>query len=107
MSGWLPLAHQEGMLSKEQAATQVLMCHGDADTVVSAAIMHAAQCHSLRLHVTKDASQVQYKYGVESYEHLKAAEAMVEFKTYKGLGHSAHPQEIDDVRTFVKDALGS
>ena len=69
--------------------------------------MHTAHIYLLKLHFTKDASQVQYKHGVESYEALKAAGALVEFKTYKGLGHSAHPQEIDDVRTFVKDALGS
>ncbi|EXJ80218.1 hypothetical protein A1O1_08360 [Capronia coronata CBS 617.96] len=62
--------------------TPFFMGHGDADQVVS------------------------YKWGVQTAEFLKNELGhKVEFKTYKGLPHSADMQEIDDLEVFIKDCL--
>jgi len=35
MSTWLPLADEQPLISTENRSTPVLMCHGNADQVVS------------------------------------------------------------------------
>lgn len=46
-----------------------------------------------------------HKYGVESYELLKAAGVNVNMKTYQGLGHSLAPKEIIDIKAFLGECL--
>ena len=38
MSTWLPLANEQPILSSEAQQTPVLMCHGNADQVVSTSV---------------------------------------------------------------------
>ena len=52
-------------------------------------------------------TQVQYVYGQESYQKLKAAGCLVEFKTYQGLGHGVDPREVQDITAFLKKHLPS
>ena len=81
LSGYLPLA-RDGPVSPANAATPVLMCHGEADAVVA------------------------YKFGVDSAAALKAAgAASVEFKTYRGMGHAACNDELSDVADFLTARL--
>jgi predicted esterase len=49
--------------------------------------------------------QVGYHFGELSQQKLKAAGANLTFKSYKGLGHSLAPQEILDVKAFLKSCL--
>lgn len=77
LSGYLPLAG-DGAASAANAATPVLLCHGDADMVVA------------------------YRFGQASAEELKKAGLPVEFKTYRGMGHSACPEELQDVADFLE-----
>ena len=50
-------------------------------------------------------TQVAYEYGKESLELLKKAGATVTFNTYHSLGHSLHPQELEDIVNFLKERL--
>ncbi|KIW17372.1 hypothetical protein PV08_04566 [Exophiala spinifera] len=62
--------------------TPFFMGHGDSDQVV------------------------KYKWGQQTAEFLrKEMGHKVEFKTYRGLPHSADPQEIDDLEKFIKECL--
>lgn len=81
MSTWLPLAEEQPIISTENQQTPVLMCHGNQDGVV------------------------QYMYGQESYQRLKAAGSPIELKTYQGLGHGVDPQEVQDITSFLKTHL--
>lgn len=65
-------------LNKE---TPVFMAHGDADPVVLCAI------------------------GQLSYEMLKELGYAVEMKTYRGMGHAACPEELDEVEAFLMKRL--
>lgn len=82
LSGYLPLAG-DGAASAANAATPVLMCHGDADQVVA------------------------HRFGTASADALTAAGLPVTFKTYRGMGHSATPQELQDVADFLQARLGA
>lgn len=49
--------------------------------------------------------QVGYHFGELSQQKLKEAGVNLTFKSYKGLGHSLAPQEIVDVKAFLKSCL--
>ncbi|RMD42940.1 hypothetical protein DV735_g2216, partial [Chaetothyriales sp. CBS 134920] len=62
--------------------TPFFIAHGDADEVV------------------------RYEWGQQSADFLrKELGHKVEFKTYRGLPHSADPDEINDLETFIRTAL--
>ena len=50
-------------------------------------------------------AQVRFEYGNESYQHLKAAGANIEFKAYPGVPHGVAPQEIEDITAFLTKIL--
>lgn len=51
---------------------------------------------------------VQYKYGQLTADFLqKELGHKVEFKTYRGLPHSAAPEEIDDLEAFIRKCLSN
>lgn len=79
----MPLHDKPPIVSEANAQTPVFMAHGDADNIV------------------------QYQYGQASFEELKSAGAQVEFKTYHGMGHSACPQELQDLARFLETVLPS
>eukprot|EP00009_Paramoeba_aestuarina_P007934 CAMPEP_0201524038 /NCGR_PEP_ID=MMETSP0161_2-20130828/21074_1 /ASSEMBLY_ACC=CAM_ASM_000251 /TAXON_ID=180227 /ORGANISM="Neoparamoeba aestuarina, Strain SoJaBio B1-5/56/2" /LENGTH=170 /DNA_ID=CAMNT_0047923299 /DNA_START=308 /DNA_END=820 /DNA_ORIENTATION=- len=84
LSGFLPLP--EGLIehaTQENKQTPVFMGHGNADPVVN------------------------YAFGTASSQHLKENGFNVDFRTYKNLGHSVNPEEIDDVRKFLLQVIGS
>ena len=56
-------------------------------------------------HLDCSCVQVQYKYGLESFERLKDAGVNVTMKTYRNLGHSLAQQELADIREFLSDVL--
>lgn len=82
-SSWLPLAKDypaaQGAGSK--AGTPVLQCHGDVDNVV------------------------QYSWGQLSYTALKALGVRTRFETFRGMGHSGCPEEMETVSQFIKAEL--
>ncbi|KAL0078122.1 Phospholipase/carboxylesterase/thioesterase [Phycomyces blakesleeanus] len=83
-SGWLPMPDRiQNMASDANKKTPILMCHGDADPVVN------------------------YTFGKESAERLQQLKYDVEFKTYHNLGHSAAPQELLDISSFLKKNIPS
>jgi len=57
------------------------MAHGDADPVVA------------------------YKWGEQSAARLRELGCNVDFRTYRGLGHSAAPQELEDLCAFLAKVL--
>ncbi|KAI1626962.1 acyl-protein thioesterase 1 [Exophiala viscosa] len=88
LSCYLVLADKIKELAKEASDankdTAFFMGHGDADEVV------------------------KYRWGQRTAEMLKNELGhKVEFKTYKGLPHSADMQEIDDLEEFIKRCLPS
>jgi predicted esterase len=48
---------------------------------------------------------VNYGFGVSTYNALKELGADVDFKTYRGMGHSAMPSELAAVSAFLKKVL--
>ena len=58
--------------------TPIFMGHGDADPVV------------------------KYPWGKKTAEQLQEWGWKVDFKTYKGLPHSAAPEEIEDLKTYLQ-----
>jgi predicted esterase len=82
MSTYVPLRKEAPIVSPANADTPVLLCHGDADAVVA------------------------YSFGLAAAELLKSAiKAPVEFRTYRGMAHSANPEELRDVAAFLKKVL--
>jgi lysophospholipase-2 len=82
LSSYLPLRDMPGAVSKANARTPLFMAHGNADQVVD------------------------YHYGVNSAEVLKSTHQVpVEFKSYGGMGHSACPQEMQDMAAFLAKRL--
>lgn len=81
MSTYLPLRNASSIVSEANLPTPVLLCHGDADPVV------------------------QYKYGQQSHAVLKSFGVKAQFNTYPRMPHSASPEELADVATFLKQHL--
>jgi lysophospholipase-2 len=82
MSTYVPLRKEAPIVADANKETPILLCHGDADAVVS------------------------YSFGLSASELLKeATQAPVEFKTYRGMAHSACPEELRDVAAFLKKVL--
>jgi lysophospholipase II len=82
MSTYVPLRKEAPVISEQNADTPVLLCHGDADQVVA------------------------YSFGLAAAELLKeASRGDVQFRTYRGMGHSANPEELRDVASFLKKVL--
>lgn len=81
LSTYVPLHDKPPIISNANTKTPIFLAHGDADQVV------------------------QYQYGQASYEELKEVGAEVEFKTYNGMQHSACPQELGDLATFLQRVL--
>jgi len=48
---------------------------------------------------------VKYTWGQRTAQVLRELGFKVDFKTYKGLQHSAAPEEIDDLESFIKSKL--
>ena len=105
MSTWLPLAEEQPIVSSENQQTPVLMCHGNADGVVSETLPVIAVFNVVRLCLRW--LQVRYVYGQESFQKLKAAGSPIEFKTYQGVGHGVDPKEVQDITSFLKKHLPS
>ncbi|KAI4727556.1 Phospholipase/carboxylesterase [Aureobasidium sp. EXF-10728] len=61
--------------------TKIFMGHGDADPVV------------------------RYEWGQATAKTLQEWGWNVDFKTYKGLPHSAAPQEINDLERYIKERI--
>ncbi|KAK5164406.1 acyl-protein thioesterase 1 [Cryomyces antarcticus] len=61
--------------------TPIFMGHGDADQVV------------------------RYEWGQKTAQKLKEWGWSVKFNTYRGLPHSADPQEIDDLERYLKERI--
>ena len=48
---------------------------------------------------------VRYEWGQQTASILKEMGWKVDFRTYKGLGHSADPREIDELENYLRDRL--
>eukprot|EP00127_Corallochytrium_limacisporum_P007206 Clim_evm79s243 gene=Clim_evmTU79s243 len=83
LSCYLPLRkHVTENLGKFAKEVPVFQCHGDADMVV------------------------QHSYGHKSYEYMKNELGLnVTFKSYRGLPHALHPQELVDIKNFLNRVL--
>ncbi|KAL9100467.1 MAG: hypothetical protein Q9163_004157 [Psora crenata] len=64
-------------------ATPIFMGHGDCDPLI------------------------QYQWGVQTAKLLREMGWNVDFRTYKGLAHSAEPKEIDDLEKYLEGRLPS
>ncbi|KAI9032781.1 Phospholipase/carboxylesterase/thioesterase [Phycomyces nitens] len=81
-SGRIPRANKIlSAMTDSNKTTPILMCHGDDDPVVS------------------------FEYGQEYAACLKMWGYNVEFKSYPGLDHSASPQELLDISSFIEKNL--
>ena len=48
---------------------------------------------------------VKHEWGLDTSNILKGLGCNVDFKTYKGLAHSADPKEIDDLESYLEERL--
>lgn len=79
LSCYLPSRDKfDSKFESENKDTPLLMCHGDVDAVV------------------------RHEWGVKSFEVLKKHMTKTQFKTYKGMGHSANYEELEDMTKFIK-----
>ncbi|XP_070708958.1 acyl-protein thioesterase 1-like isoform X2 [Pempheris klunzingeri] len=85
LSCWLPLRKSFPQASANSANKDmhVLQCHGDSDPLVP------------------------YIFGHQTAERMKSLvnPANVTFKTYRGLPHSACPEEMVDIKRFIEKQL--
>lgn len=81
LSSWLPLHNSFPEVIKGNKDTKILQCHGEIDPVV------------------------QFMLGKMSSNLLSSFCSNHEFKQYQGLGHSSNPQEMADVREWLKKVL--
>jgi len=82
LSTWLPFAADyPGALGEGGKATTVNFYHGTMDPVV------------------------RTEYGRRSYDRLKQLGVNASWSTYQ-MAHSAHPDELKDIRTFLQARLG-
>eukprot|EP00064_Thunnus_orientalis_P008867 superscaffoldBa00001086_g8890 len=85
LSCWLPLRNSFPQASAMSANkdTHVLQCHGDADPLVP------------------------FIFGSQTAEKMKSliSPANITFKSYRGLPHSACPEEMVDVKRFIEKQL--
>lgn len=85
LSCWLPLRNSfpQASASSVNKDMHVLQCHGDADPLVP------------------------FMFGRQTAEKLKSliAPANVTFKSYRGLPHSACPEEMVDIKRFIEKRL--
>lgn len=49
--------------------------------------------------------QIKLEYGNMSYEKLKAAGANVKFSHYRGMGHEARTEELDEFAAWLGKVL--
>ncbi|GAQ80599.1 Lysophospholipase [Klebsormidium nitens] len=80
-SGWIP--SQELQITEGGKKTPILWCHGDADNVV------------------------EYANARVGCPRLQAAGVSCELKTYPRMAHSSCPQEIADLKSWLKAQLTS
>ncbi|XP_062506710.1 acyl-protein thioesterase 2-like [Corticium candelabrum] len=83
LSSWLPLHKELPGAVKGNQHVPMLQCHGDADFVVP------------------------FMWGQKTAEFLSAMNPNHKFKTYRGLQHSSSPEELEEVRAFIKQHLPS
>ncbi|KAH6567314.1 hypothetical protein BSLG_002613 [Batrachochytrium salamandrivorans] len=83
LSGYLALRTEiQQLKTTANDSTPIFMGHGYEDEVVN------------------------YEYGKMSSEFLKTElHANVDFKTYRGIGHSTHPKELEDLTAFLGKVL--
>lgn len=81
LSSWLPLHTSFPEAIKGNKETKILQGHGDIDPVV------------------------QFRIGQMTSSLLSTFCSNHEFKTYRGLGHSSSPQEMNDVKEWLKKVL--
>lgn len=82
LSTWLPLRNSyPDKLGPHAKSSKFLMCHGEVDEIVNP------------------------RFSAMSADFLKDLGLTIDYKTYAGLGHSANPQEMDDVNKFVVSLL--
>ncbi|KAI8889559.1 Phospholipase/carboxylesterase [Backusella circina FSU 941] len=83
-SGWLGLSSKfPAMAADANKKTPILLCHGDADPVVNP------------------------KYGQQTAEKLQSLGYDITRKTYRGLTHSASPEEIRDIADYLQKQVPS
>jgi lysophospholipase-2 len=81
LSCWMPLHKQFPAARKCPDSVPILLCHGDSDPIVS------------------------YKFGQMSSNSLKQYMKKLQFKTYRGLPHQSCPEEIHDMKQFIREKL--
>lgn len=81
LSTWLPLHKKFPKATKANLETPILLCHGDADSVVS------------------------LDFAKLTAETLKAVNRHVEFNIYPGLPHWVDDKEMKDVSLFINKCL--
>uniref|UniRef100_A0A3P8NH15 Acyl-protein thioesterase 1 n=1 Tax=Astatotilapia calliptera TaxID=8154 RepID=A0A3P8NH15_ASTCA len=85
LSCWLPLhkSFPQAAANSANKDMHVLQCHGDADPLVP------------------------YAFGIQTAEKMKGLinPANITFKSYRGLPHSACPEEMVDVKRFIEKQL--
>ena len=48
---------------------------------------------------------VRHDWGLQTAQVLRELGLKVDFRTYKGLAHSADPKEIDDLEVYLRERL--
>ncbi|EJF62227.1 Phospholipase/carboxylesterase [Dichomitus squalens LYAD-421 SS1] len=93
LSGWLPLRNKvKAMLSDHAKKLPVFWGHGEDDPIVG---------------FDKATMSLQFlqQIGIPKVEPEKVLEGGIEFHAYPDLGHSADPQEIAELQTFLQKVI--
>ncbi|KAM5542330.1 hypothetical protein V8D89_003789 [Ganoderma adspersum] len=94
LSGWLPLREKvKSMLSEHARKIPVFWGHGTADPLV-------------RFDRAKQSLEaLENQLGIKKATPETVLEGGIEFHAYNGLQHSADPQELEDLKTFLKKVI--
>ncbi|KAI1795071.1 Phospholipase/carboxylesterase [Ganoderma leucocontextum] len=94
LSGWLPLRDKvKSMLSEHAKKTPAFWGHGTADPLV-------------RFDRAKMSLEVlETQLGIKTATPETVLEGGIEFHPYDGLQHSADPEELEDLKTFLKKVI--
>jgi predicted esterase len=106
LSGWLPLSHK----FKEVCLTAISILNRISAHQPQMSSEHATQTPLFWGHGTDD-PLIKYKFGTASVEYLTKTLGFkpvtdstigVDFRSYKGMGHSTCQTELDDLRAWIK-----
>ncbi|RPD67376.1 Phospholipase/carboxylesterase [Lentinus tigrinus ALCF2SS1-7] len=94
LSGWLPIRNKvKAMVSDHAKKLPIFWGHGTVDPIVRFD------------RATLSMEFLKKELGINNVEPENVLNGGIEFHAYEGLPHSADPEELDDLKTFLKKVV--